>query len=109
MEPAKTGPFRLEFAAAVFHSISMQSFAGYTLYHPGIREAFAPYEEGLFSDMPQMEQQYRQLRDEGKTGEAQQLLNAFVSRNSAKALEAADSALENMKNAGAASGAWKTR
>jgi len=96
-------------AAAVFHSISMQSFAGYTLYHDGIRAAFDPYETELFRDMPQVERQYSKLLKNGKVLEAQQLLNDFVSQKGDKALMAANIALDNMRDAGVASNAWEAR
>lgn len=96
-------------AASVFHSISMRAFSGYTLYHDGIRAAFADYEKTLFVDAAAVEAKYQELKRQGRDAEALQLLNAFVAQKGDAALKAADQALDNMTKAAADASAWKKR
>lgn len=96
-------------AAYTFHNIAMRSFSYYKLYHEGIRAAFNPREQAMLNDMPVFEQDYINLKNNGKATAAQSLINTFVAEECNSALKAADTALENMEKAAINKNQWKAR
>lgn len=93
-------------AASVFHSISMKAFGNYKLYSKAVRAAFGPYEQNLFSQVPQIEQNVMRLENCNDNQGAAAVLNDFVNGKCDEALKAANDALAGMEKAAAASQAW---
>lgn len=96
-------------AAAAFQLIKARAQAQYTFYHSAIRKAFDPYEAQLFSELPNVEKNFMDMKAVGNDGEALSFLTQFVKDKSVQVLSLTQVAQDNMTQTAKASSTWRCR
>ena len=93
-------------ACARFMHITKTALGSHQLYYDGVREVFDPYEEELWDELPQIEEEFLRVRKGGDLMKSQALLDTFVREKCHQVLDLADEALESMVESAAGSSAW---
>ena len=96
-------------AAAAFQMIKARAQAQYTRYHDAIRKAFDPYETQLFTELPEVENNFMAMKEAGNDADAISILTQFVRDKSVQALNLTQVAQDNMTQAAKASSTWQCR
>lgn len=96
-------------AAAAFQLIKARAQAQYTFYHSAIRKAFDPYEVQLFSELPNVEKNFMDMKAAGNDSDAFSFLTQFVKDKSVQVLSLTQVAQDNMTQAAKASSTWRCR
>ncbi len=76
------------------------------MFYDGVREAFDPYENAMFTALEGISAQYKQLVDAGQAESAAALLTGFSMAQQDKAFDASQQALKNMDKATIENSAW---
>jgi hypothetical protein len=93
-------------ACGKFLQITKTALGSHELYYDAVREAFDPYEEELWDELPAIEEEFMAMVERGNVALAKAWLTEYVNDKGLKALDLADQALENMVEAAAESSAW---
>lgn len=93
-------------AASVYNHISTRAFGFYSMFHDGVREAFDPYENAMFTALENINAQYKALTDAGQADSAAALLTGFSMAQQDKAFDASQLALKNMDKATIDHSSW---
>jgi dipeptidase len=93
-------------ACGKFLQITKTALGSHELYYDAVREAFDPYEEELWDELPAIEEEFMAMIERGNVALAKAWLTEYVNDKGLKALDLADQALENMVEAAAESSAW---